>query len=59
MEENQIANQTNQNVVMLMDRIHLLEQKLAMIERHQPDTSTGTSQVYPYYAEQFDDLPVP
>jgi len=53
-EANQIVNQTNQNVVMLMDRIHLLEQKLAMMERHQPDTSTSTSQVHSHYAEQFD-----
>jgi len=34
-EANQIANQTNQNVAMLMDRIQLLEQKLATRKRHQ------------------------
>jgi len=59
METNQIVNQINQNVAILMDRIQMLEQKLATMERHQPDTSTSTSQVHPYYAEQFDDQPVP
>jgi len=44
---------------MLMDKIQLLEQKLAMMERHQPDTSTVTSQVHPHYVEQFDDQPMP
>jgi len=58
-QSNQVANQTNQNVAMLMDKIQMLEQKLATMERHQPDTSTGTSQVHPYYDEQFDDQPVP
>jgi len=51
MEANQIGNQTNQNVAMLMDRIQMLEQKLATMKQ-QPDSSTGTSQVHPYYAEQ-------
>jgi len=37
MKANQIANQTNQNVAILMDRIHMSEQKLATMKR-QPDT---------------------
>jgi len=37
-----------------------MEQKLAiMVERKQGDTSTGTSQVHPHYAPNFDDQPLP
>jgi len=43
----------------LQDQMKLMQQQLAnMMERHCANTSTGTSQVHPYYDEAHDDQPL-
>jgi len=46
----------DQRSVQLEDTVRLMQQQLAMMmEKHDADTSTSTSQVHPHYAKDFDD----